>query len=72
MQGYFPGYSCVNRSFKNRNIKFLKVSDACLPLLSFQKRLNVAKTSLITGVDFSTESSNHHDGPFPLQQLVLE
>ena len=35
------------------------------------------KTSLITGVDFSTESSNHHDGPFCpllhlLQQLVLE
>lgn len=70
MQGYFPGYSCVNRSFKNRNIKFLKVSD--VRPLSFQKRLNVAKTSLITGVDFSTESSNHHDGPFPLQQLVLE
>ena len=37
----------------------------------------VIKTSLITGVDFSTESSNHHDGPFCpllhlLQQLVLE
>lgn len=71
MQGYFPGYSCVNRSFKNRSyIKYPKM---------FHKRDKQAsnknealKTSLITGVDFSTESSNHHDGPFPLQQLVLE